>query len=149
MFSGSDHLNQYNVQTVHILIGDVLHDIVHQPQPQMLAAFLADVRIGHLARQKRVEGLPPVFQCHAGYLVVRIDMNIKRMMDDMPVRVFGNVGHEFLTTQITLVPRHPRCPPLILNRYNWKLTSHIERRMLYAHPDSRCCIPPRQKLNDL
>ena len=29
MFSGSDHLNQYNVQTVHILIGDVLHDIVH------------------------------------------------------------------------------------------------------------------------
>lgn len=61
MFSGSDHLNQYNVQTVHILIGDVLHDIVHQPQPQMLAAFLADVRIGHLARQKRVEGLPPSF----------------------------------------------------------------------------------------
>ncbi len=59
MFSGSDHLNQYNVQTVHILIGDVLHDIVHQPQPQVLAAFLADVRIGHLARQKRVEGLPP------------------------------------------------------------------------------------------
>ena len=59
MFSGSDHLNQYNVQTVHILIGDVLHDIVHQPQPQVLAAFLADVRIGHLARQKRVKGFAP------------------------------------------------------------------------------------------
>ena len=116
MFSGSDHLNQYNVQTVHILIGDVLHDIVHQPQPQVLAAFLADVKIGHLARKKRVKGFAAVFQCHAGYLVVRI---------------------------------HPRCPPLILNRYNWKLTSHIERRMLDAHPDSRCCIPPRQKLNDL
>ena len=59
MFSGSDHLNQYNVQTIHILIGDVLHDIVHQPQPQMLTALTAYVVIGHLARQKRVEGLPP------------------------------------------------------------------------------------------
>ena len=70
MFSGSDHLNQYNVQTVHILIGDVLHDIVHQPHPQMLAAFLADVRIGHLARQKRVKGFAAVFQSHTGPFVI-------------------------------------------------------------------------------
>lgn len=70
MLSGSDHLNQYNVQTVHILIGDVLHDIVHQPQPQMLTAFTAYVGIGHLARQKRVEGFAAVFQSHTGPFVI-------------------------------------------------------------------------------
>ena len=70
MFSGSDHLNQYNVQTVHILIGDVLHDIVHQLQPQMLTALTAYVVIGHLARQKRVKGFAAVFQSHTGPFVI-------------------------------------------------------------------------------
>ena len=70
MFSGSDHLNQYNVQTVHILIGDVLHDIVHQPQPQMLTALTVYVGIGHLARQKRVKGFAAVFQSHTGPFVI-------------------------------------------------------------------------------
>ena len=62
MFSGSDHLNQYNVQTVHILIGDVLHDIVHQPQPQMLTALTPMLGSAILPARSGLKGLPQSFK---------------------------------------------------------------------------------------
>ena len=94
------HLYQNDIQAIHIFIRDILYDIVDQAQAQMFEAFLTYVEISHLACQKWVKWFATILQCHGDALVVRMNMNIKRMVDYMPMRMYGNVCHEFLTTEI-------------------------------------------------